>query len=128
MLSASSILPWETAASGRRSLRSDPAFKQRTFPASAGIKQIRVGDSSDKLRFVFDAAGPSLPEYQVEKQDDSVSVTWGKALQGAAAVPVEAGVTSPRQSRSSASPAIRASRSALKHWTSRTMLAAVPWS
>jgi len=72
-----------------------PAFKQRTFPASAGIKQIRVGDSSDKLRFVFDAAGPSLPEYQVEKQDDSVSVTWGKALQGAAAVPVAAGVTSP---------------------------------
>jgi type IV pilus assembly protein PilQ len=71
-----------------------PAFKQRSFPSSAGIKQIRVGVYSDKLRFVFDAAGQALPEYQVEKQDDSVSVTWGKALQGATAVPETAGVTS----------------------------------
>lgn len=59
-----------------------PSFKQRTFDASGGMKKIRVGAYSDKVRFVFDAAGKSLPEHTVEKQADGVAVAWRDGGQG----------------------------------------------
>jgi len=47
MLSASQHFPGETGRVWSVDLYGlTPAFKQRTFPASAGIKQIRVGDSA----------------------------------------------------------------------------------
>lgn len=59
-----------------------PGFKQRAFDASGGMKQVRVGAYGDKVRFVFDADGKSLPEHVVEKQPGGLAVTWGKGLQG----------------------------------------------
>lgn len=61
-----------------------PGFKQRAFDASGGMKQVRVGAYGDKVRFVFDADGKSLPEHTVEKQPAGLAVTWGKGLQGTA--------------------------------------------
>lgn len=57
-----------------------PAFKTRAFSAAEGMKQLRIGTYSDKMRGVFDAAGSKLPVYNVEKQPDGVLVTWGKGL------------------------------------------------
>jgi type IV pilus assembly protein PilQ len=70
-----------------------PGFKQRTFDVTGGMKQVRVGAYGDKVRFVFDADGKSLPEHTVEKQADGLAVSWGKGVQAspapvAAAVPV----------------------------------------
>lgn len=58
-----------------------PGFKQRAFDVSGGMKQVRVGAYGDKVRFVFDADGKSLPEHTVEKQNGGLTVAWGKGLQ-----------------------------------------------
>lgn len=66
-----------------------PGFKARSFDASAGMRQVRVGAYGDKVRFVFDAEGKGLPEHTVERQDGGLTVSWGKGLQ-AVAQPVAA--------------------------------------
>ncbi|WP_303720123.1 type IV pilus secretin family protein [Malonomonas rubra] len=73
------------------------AFKTRTFSAGDGIKQLRIGSYADKVRGVFDAAGPKVPEFKVEKQIDGVAVAWGKGLESfssAATEPVAVSETS----------------------------------
>lgn len=63
-----------------------PGFKQRSFDLTDGMKSVRVGAYGDKVRFVFDADGASLPEHTVDKQADGVVVAWGKGLQASTAV------------------------------------------
>lgn len=63
-----------------------PGFKQRSFDLSDGMKSMRVGAYGDKIRFVFDAEGKSLPEHTVDKQADGVVVSWGKGLQAETAI------------------------------------------
>lgn len=63
-----------------------PGFKQRSFDLSDGMKSVRVGAYSDKVRFVFDAAGSSLPEHLVDKLAGGLVVSWGKGLQADTAV------------------------------------------
>lgn len=62
-----------------------PEFKPRTFDLSAGMRQASVGVYGDKVRFVFDADGKSLPELTVEKQRAGLIVAWGTGLQGESA-------------------------------------------
>ncbi len=57
-----------------------PAFKTRTFNAADGIKQVRIGFYADKVRGVFDADGPKVPDFKVDKQVNGVAVAWGKGL------------------------------------------------
>jgi type IV pilus assembly protein PilQ len=56
-----------------------PAFKERSFPADAGFKQVRVGTYNDKTRLVFDASGNVLPEHLVEGQATGLLVSWSAA-------------------------------------------------
>ncbi|MGK2944552.1 MAG: type IV pilus secretin PilQ [Desulfuromonadales bacterium] len=56
-----------------------PAFKERSFPADAGFKQVRVGTYNDKTRLVFDASGNVLPEHLVEGQATGLLVSWNAA-------------------------------------------------
>jgi len=88
-----------------------PGFKQRAFDVSGGMKQVRVGAYGDKVRFVFDADGKSLPEHTVEKQSGGLAVAWGKGLQGgspavavAPAVPVAAADEAPAKAVKKAVP------------------------
>lgn len=73
-----------------------PAFKERSFSAAAGFKEVRVGTYNDKTRLVFDASGTVLPEHVVEGQATNVVVSWGDvkpsqaAVSPAAAAPVAA--------------------------------------
>jgi len=53
-----------------------PTFAERTFNIAQGFSGVRVGTYPDKTRFVFDAAGKTLPQYTVNKQDSSVVVAW----------------------------------------------------
>ncbi len=86
-----------------------PGMKQRTYNASAGMKMVRVGAYGDKVRFVFDAEGKALPEHMVEKQVGGLVVTWGKAIQAAAAMTSAApvGETEAMVAAATASPAAK---------------------
>lgn len=61
-----------------------PNFKERSYGASLGFRQIRVGIYKDKTRFVFDVEGSTLPEHTVEKKDNAVIVSWGLRIEPAA--------------------------------------------
>ena len=61
-----------------------PTFKKRLFDGADGIKRVRVSSSQVKTRFVFDAAGDSLPEYAVNEQPSSLVVTWKQSASPAA--------------------------------------------
>ncbi len=54
-----------------------PAFKERSFPAAGGFKQVRVGTYNDKMRLVFDASENVVPEHLVEGRTTDILVTWG---------------------------------------------------
>ena len=56
-----------------------PAFRERSFPAGAGFKQVRVGTYNDKTRLVFDASGDVLPDHLVEGQATGLLVSWSAA-------------------------------------------------
>jgi type IV pilus assembly protein PilQ len=68
-----------------------PSFKERSFPAAQGFKQMRVGSYADKTRFVFDAEGVRLPSHTVDKQGSVVVVGWG-AVEPSALPPLVTGV------------------------------------
>lgn len=53
-----------------------PSFQERTFNLGQGFSGLRVGTYADKTRYVFDAAGKKLPQYTVDKKDNSVVVGW----------------------------------------------------
>jgi len=55
-----------------------PSFTERKFNLSQGFSGIRVGTYPDKTRYVFDAAGKTLPAYSVDKKDSAVVVGWGE--------------------------------------------------
>lgn len=54
-----------------------PAFKARAYSLQNGLKKLRVGVYKDKIRFVFDAADKKLPDFGVNKENNSVIVAWG---------------------------------------------------
>ncbi len=56
-----------------------PGFKERSFPAEAGFKTVRVGIYNDKTRLVFDASDNTLPEHRVEGRSTDILVSWGDA-------------------------------------------------
>jgi type IV pilus assembly protein PilQ len=62
-----------------------PSFKERTFKASGGFTQVRVGTYPDKTRFVLDSAAGALPRYSVGKEGSAVVVSWGAAAGSTAA-------------------------------------------
>ncbi len=53
-----------------------PDFKERSFPAGQGFKQMRIGTYEDRTRFVFDAEGDRLPKNAVAQQENMILVTW----------------------------------------------------
>ena len=53
-----------------------PEFKERTFPADDGFKQVRVGVTADKTRLVFDASGKVLPAFSVSSRAADLTVSW----------------------------------------------------
>lgn len=55
-----------------------PVFAERKFKATQGFSGIRVGTYPDKTRYVFDAAGKTLPAYTVDKKGSAVVVGWGE--------------------------------------------------
>jgi type IV pilus assembly protein PilQ len=55
-----------------------PSFTERLFKLSQGFSGIRVGTYPDKTRYVFDAAGKTLPVYTVDKRGSAVVVGWGE--------------------------------------------------
>ena len=61
-----------------------PGFKQRNFPAEAGMSQLRIGTYKDKTRLVFDAEDETLPKHSVSKKDADLAVTWGNDVESAA--------------------------------------------
>jgi len=61
-----------------------PGFKQRKFPAEAGMSQLRIGTYQDKTRLVFDAQDAELPKHSVTKIDTDLAVTWGNDVEPAA--------------------------------------------
>lgn len=54
-----------------------PGFKARSFPATTGFKDVRVGTYNDKTRLVFDASESMLPEHTVEGRSTDIIVSWG---------------------------------------------------
>lgn len=56
-----------------------PIFRERSFRADAGFRQLRVGTYPDRSRFVFDAEGEDIPAYQVQKVGRSLLVTWDRS-------------------------------------------------
>jgi type IV pilus assembly protein PilQ len=57
-----------------------PGFKERSFEAAGGMKQLRVGTYNEKTRLVFDAEGSALPEHLVDRKDSSLEVSWGEGV------------------------------------------------
>ncbi len=53
-----------------------PDFKNRTFKLENGFDRLRVGPYGDKTRFVFDATGAGLPQYDVQEKGNNVVVSW----------------------------------------------------
>jgi type IV pilus assembly protein PilQ len=68
-----------------------PNFKERSYGASLGFRQIRVGIYKDKTRFVFDVEGSILPEHTVEKKGNAVIVSWGLGKEPAVGAAPKAG-------------------------------------
>ena len=68
-----------------------PAFKERSFSADAGFKQVRVETYNDKMRLVFDASENVIPEHLVEGRTTDILVSWGDKKPAAVeqSVPVE---------------------------------------
>lgn len=64
-----------------------PRFKEQSYNLADGFRQVRVGTYEGKTRFVFDAAGASLPEHTVDHQGAQVVVGWSGAKAVAAATP-----------------------------------------
>ena len=60
-----------------------PKFKERTFPADDGFKQVRVGVTADKTRLVFDASGKVLPAFSVSSRAADLIVSWGMPKEAA---------------------------------------------
>jgi len=64
-----------------------PGFKARSFPATAGFKDVRVGTYNDKTRLVFDSSESMLPEHTVEGRSTDIIVSWGNNTKTVAAAP-----------------------------------------
>lgn len=71
-----------------------PEFKERSFPASLGFREMRIGTYKDKTRFVFDSEADALPEYAVSEQGNAIAVSWGAGV-SPVAEPVSATVGVP---------------------------------
>jgi type IV pilus assembly protein PilQ len=63
-----------------------PQFQERSFPATNGFKQVRVGTYQDKTRLVFDAYGQVLPQFFVTPQDDDLIISWPVDTKAVAAI------------------------------------------
>ena len=48
---------------------------------SQGIKQVRLGQHTDKLRLVFDGLGKSLPNYNISKENERIIVTFSVTVE-----------------------------------------------
>ncbi len=57
-----------------------PGFKQRSFPAEAGMSQLRVGIYKDKTRLVFDSENEKLPKHTVTQNDSDLAVAWSDTV------------------------------------------------
>ena len=64
-----------------------PGFDAQSFSVPAGFQTIRVGQSSDRLRFVLDAPGSGLPDYTIDRQANAVIITWPTSRPAAAVAP-----------------------------------------
>lgn len=56
----------------------DAGFSEKAFDMFGAFSRIRVGYYPQKLRFVFDAAGNELPEYSIEKEGNTLVVSWNQ--------------------------------------------------
>ncbi len=52
------------------------AEKQKEYKLTEGFSKLRVGPYADKLRFVFDASSSELPTFSVQREADTVHVSW----------------------------------------------------
>jgi type IV pilus assembly protein PilQ len=83
------------------------SLSQNVIPVNAfGIANARVGSTPDKVRVVLDAAGDSLPPYEVVKSDLGVKIRLkGKAPAKAAAAEAPAAAPAPAPVAAAAVPA-----------------------
>lgn len=110
-----------------------PGFKQRKFPAEAGISQLRVGTYKDKTRLVFDAEDSELPKHSVAKKDTDLAVTWGTDVEPAAGpvlAPEEAPVVTTAEAKSAtdvepSKPVVKKSLPAPKMFADRVSVEAI---
>ncbi|MDY0211468.1 MAG: type IV pilus secretin PilQ [Desulfuromonadaceae bacterium] len=59
-----------------------PAFAERSYMLHSGFSAMRVGVYADKTRFVFDAAGGSLPHAEVYVEGREIVVDWSEGAGG----------------------------------------------
>lgn len=72
-----------------------PGFDAQSFSVPAGFQTIRVGQSSDRVRFVLDAPRSGLPDYAIDRQANAVIITWSTSRPAAAVVPEAVASASP---------------------------------
>ena len=65
-----------------------PRFKERTFAAANGFKQVRIGAPEGKTRMVFDANGETLPYFKVSAAGSELVIAWTSGATGSPVEPV----------------------------------------
>jgi type IV pilus assembly protein PilQ len=64
---------------------------QNEYMLSEGFSKLRIGPYSDKLRFVFDATDDEFPQFTVNRDADTVQISWpASAASVAQPTPVQA--------------------------------------
>jgi type IV pilus assembly protein PilQ len=53
-----------------------PEFSQRIYNISDQFRQVRVGDSDKKTRFVLDVSGNDFPNHKVVKEGNVLIISW----------------------------------------------------
>ncbi len=53
-----------------------PKFNERIYNISDGFRQVRVGESAEKTRFVLDVTGNNFPNHKVGKEGDALIISW----------------------------------------------------
>ncbi|NIR47564.1 AMIN domain-containing protein, partial [candidate division KSB1 bacterium] len=56
----------------------NPTFKKRSFSASNGFKQVRIGAYDNKTRFVFDSSKVQLKDFVIDTTDSKLLVDWSE--------------------------------------------------
>ena len=64
-----------------------PRFKDRSFAAANGFKQVRIGVAEGKTRMVFDANGEELPHFNVSAAGSELVVAWTGGGEGSLGEP-----------------------------------------